>query len=38
MKGIAEAIESVIRTYPGWTMFCIVILVFAIAHRIESCR
>lgn len=30
-----NAITDVVRTYPGWTMFCIVVLVFAVASRID---
>lgn len=28
---MSEALVSVIKEYPGWTMFCIVMMVFALA-------
>lgn len=34
MKDLKDAVVEVIREYPGWTMFCIVIIVLAIAERI----
>jgi len=33
-----NVIKNVVMTYPGWTMFCIVIVVLAIAHRIQGRR
>lgn len=35
---MTEALASVIKTYPGWTMFCFVIITLAIAHRIKNWR
>ena len=31
-----EAITSVIKMHPGWTMFCVVVICLAIARRIEG--
>lgn len=35
---MSEALANVIKEYPGWTMFCIVMVALAIAHRIENWR
>jgi hypothetical protein len=32
---IINAFADIIRMYPGWTMFCIVMLFLALASRIE---
>ena len=31
-----EVLKNVIAEHPGWTMFCIVMLVLAVASRIEG--
>lgn len=33
---MSEAIVEVIKTYPGWTMFCIIVIVLSIANGVES--
>ena len=36
MMVIVDAVADVIKTYPGWTMFAIVLLVGGIAQRIAG--
>ncbi len=33
---MSEALTQVIRMYPGWTMFCIVIAVICVASGVEG--
>jgi len=33
---MTQAIVDAIHQYPGWTMFCVVILVISIASGVES--
>lgn len=35
---VFDVLKQVILEYKGWTMFCIVIIVLAISHRIETPR
>jgi hypothetical protein len=33
---MSQAIVDAIHQYPGWTMFCVVVLVLGIASGVES--